>query len=218
MSRVACLCGCADRVQCMSRGGRLTRRALRRRLRALPQPGRLACVVLQPRCPDGIPTDWSPSGGHLRRLPSERVVNADRPELRGLPSCRRHSRWRVRPGLRSLPQHGHVPRRKDSEMIDGNRLRRFTLIMCGLSSFVCTAVFAQDEFDHFSTGFELFGAHANVECSRCHVGGDFRVSDSRCVSCHSDFGTVRASAAPFDHIASSDICTDCHTTSAWNRP
>ena len=29
---------------------------------------------------------------------------------------------------------------------------------------------AQEPFDHFSTGFPLDGAHANVSCERCHTG------------------------------------------------
>ncbi len=101
-------------------------------------------------------------------------------------------------------------------MNHGNRSRLIAAIVAGLWALVAAIALAQDEFDHFSTGFELTGAHANVECSRCHVGGDFQVSDSRCVSCHSSFGTVQASARPFDHVASSEICTDCHTTSAWS--
>ena len=32
---------------------------------------------------------------------------------------------------------------------------------------------AQESFDHFSTGFELDGAHVDVDCERCHVNATF---------------------------------------------
>ncbi|MDH4003706.1 MAG: hypothetical protein OEV32_02595, partial [Gammaproteobacteria bacterium] len=75
---------------------------------------------------------------------------------------------------------------------------------------------AQEPFDHFTTGFILEGAHANVSCERCHTGGTFQGTNPTCVSCHSSIGAVQASARPVDHIASSEICADCHTTSAWS--
>ena len=31
----------------------------------------------------------------------------------------------------------------------------------------------EDDFDHFSTGFELTGAHENIECASCHIQGVF---------------------------------------------
>ena len=52
---------------------------------------------------------------------------------------------------------------------------------------------AQEPFDHFSTGFDLDGAHANVSCDGCHTGGAFEGTNSACVSCHSRVGLVRAS-------------------------
>ena len=52
--------------------------------------------------------------------------------------------------------------------------------------------FANEPFDHFSTGFELDGAHANVTCERCHTGGKFEGTNPACVSCHSAIGAVQA--------------------------
>ena len=78
------------------------------------------------------------------------------------------------------------------------------------------ATHAQEPFDHFSTGFPLDEAHANVTCERCHTGGTFQGTNPTCVSCHSAIGAVQASAKPVDHVATTDLCADCHTTSAWS--
>ena len=75
---------------------------------------------------------------------------------------------------------------------------------------------AQAPFDHFSTGFQLDGAHANVGCDRCHTGGTFQGTNPACISCHSAIGAVQATVRPVNHISSSEICADCHTTSAWS--
>lgn len=74
---------------------------------------------------------------------------------------------------------------------------------------------SQERFDHFSTGFDLDGAHVSVPCERCHTGGTFEGTTPTCVGCHSQFGTVRASARPLGHPATSEVCSDCHTTAAW---
>ena len=41
-------------------------------------------------------------------------------------------------------------------------------------------------FDHDLSRFPLTGAHAGVECARCHVGGRFAGTPTECVSCHQD--------------------------------
>ena len=66
-------------------------------------------------------------------------------------------------------------------------LRTFVLFLMMSTSW------AQNTFDHFSTGFELDGAHANVTCERCHAGGTFEGTPAACIGCHSQFGAVRAS-------------------------
>ena len=75
---------------------------------------------------------------------------------------------------------------------------------------------AQEPFDHFSTGFQLDGAHSIVTCDRCHTGGTFQGANPTCISCHSTIGAVRATVRPMNHIRSSEICSDCHTTAAWS--
>ena len=74
---------------------------------------------------------------------------------------------------------------------------------------------AQQNFDHFSTGFDLDGAHTTLTCENCHVGAVFTATNPNCVNCHSVAGTVRASYVPPDHVQSTAICSDCHTTASW---
>ena len=92
-----------------------------------------------------------------------------------------------------------------------NTLRKLLI----LSLFLVPAAHAQVAFDHFSTGFDLDGAHANVSCDRCHANGTFQGTPVDCVGCHSQYGSVLATAKPMNHMSSSDTCDDCHTTSAW---
>ena len=74
---------------------------------------------------------------------------------------------------------------------------------------------SQTTFDHFSTGFILDGAHTNVSCESCHVGGTFGPTDSRCSGCHSQTGMVRASFKPANHVQTVGDCDDCHITANW---
>jgi hypothetical protein len=104
-----------------------------------------------------------------------------------------------------------IPRLADRDRVSWILLA--TLFVLGAMS---SASRAQEPFDHFSTGFTLDGAHANVSCERCHTGGTFQGTNPTCVSCHSSIGAVQASSRPVDHIASSEICADCQTTSAWS--
>jgi predicted CXXCH cytochrome family protein len=69
-------------------------------------------------------------------------------------------------------------------------------------------------FDHNRTQFPLTGAHLAVACDQCHVNNRFTGTPKDCFSCHqSDF---QSTANP-NHVAAnfSQICTSCHTTSAW---
>jgi hypothetical protein len=71
-------------------------------------------------------------------------------------------------------------------------------------------------FDHNKTRFKLTGAHQQVDCTRCHVGGRYAGTATDCYSCHQANynGTTnpnhRAAGFPTD-------CQGCHTTNAW-RP
>jgi hypothetical protein len=80
---------------------------------------------------------------------------------------------------------------------------------------ISDGAWADSKFDHFSTGFELDGAHANVTCESCHVGGRFLSTNSACSACHSGSGSVTASAKPFDHVITIGECSECHNTFSW---
>ena len=72
-------------------------------------------------------------------------------------------------------------------------------------------------FDHTQfTSFALSGAHAQLECSACHVGGRFQGTPSDCFGCHvSDFTRVQDpnhAAAGFSHD-----CAQCHTSATWEN-
>ncbi len=69
-------------------------------------------------------------------------------------------------------------------------------------------------FDH-TNNFPLSGAHSGLNCTECHVGGNFQGLSADCVSCHiSDF---QATNSP-NHAASgfSTDCKQCHkNTNSW---
>ena len=70
-------------------------------------------------------------------------------------------------------------------------------------------------FDHAAmTKFALTGAHAQVDCAACHVGGRFAGTPTDCYGCHaSDYQRSKnpnhsAAKLPTD-------CATCHTTAQW---
>lgn len=73
------------------------------------------------------------------------------------------------------------------------------------------------DFDHFSTGFPLTGAHTQVACEICHTGGIFKGTQTRCFSCHVSTTRSGAEYKGPDHINSSNLCDDCHTTQTWRQ-
>ena len=66
------------------------------------------------------------------------------------------------------------------------------------------------DFEHYF--FPLTGAHAALDCTDCHVGGDFQPIPSDCYSCHAD----DYPRGP-DHVALNfpTDCERCHNTTAW---
>lgn len=95
------------------------------------------------------------------------------------------------------------------------RARRFLARSISVLLLTTTCAWAQQQFDHFSTGFDLNGAHSNVTCEGCHARGTFEGTNSACVSCHSRIGLVQSSMKPMNHVSSTEFCADCHTTAAW---
>lgn len=67
-------------------------------------------------------------------------------------------------------------------------------------------------FDHFTTGFPLIGKHEFVDCSSCHIYGQFRGTPLQCDLCHNG---SRAFGKHPQHYPSSNICDDCHTVYSW---
>lgn len=76
-------------------------------------------------------------------------------------------------------------------------------------------VSVSSNFDHFTTGFRLDGAHQFADCASCHIDGLFVGTSTRCVSCHSQASRVRATSQPARHILTTEQCESCHRSSAW---
>ena len=78
-----------------------------------------------------------------------------------------------------------------------------------------TANWNATNFNHATTGWPLTGAHAAVQCSQCHINGNYNISTTGCVSCHlKDFqGTNNP-----NHVSSGfpQQCDVCHNTAAWS--
>jgi hypothetical protein len=70
--------------------------------------------------------------------------------------------------------------------------------------------------DHGATGFPLRGAHATVECLRCHAGNRYAGTPTTCFACHE--ARYRAVTSP-NHVAAGfpTECQRCHSEVAW-RP
>lgn len=94
--------------------------------------------------------------------------------------------------------------------------RWLALLALILLSAINTNSLAQERFDHFSTGFPLDGAHSTVTCQGCHTGGTFAATSPDCASCHGPNARIVASMKPPNHVATTQQCADCHTTSSWN--
>ena len=67
-------------------------------------------------------------------------------------------------------------------------------------------------FDHFTTGFPLIGRHEFIECSDCHIAGQFTGTPMECSLCHNG---LRAPGKDIKHLPSSNFCDDCHTERTW---
>jgi hypothetical protein len=71
------------------------------------------------------------------------------------------------------------------------------------------------KFDHNTlTKFPLTGAHVNVQCTQCHVGGKFTGTSKLCVSCH--LTNFQQTTNP-NHATAGlpQTCEQCHNTSTW---
>lgn len=70
-------------------------------------------------------------------------------------------------------------------------------------------------FDHARTAFALDGAHAVVDCAKCHgerSGRDFGGLKTECASCHKDPHEGRLLV---DAAGAARVCDSCHVTRDW---
>ncbi|MBZ5573420.1 MAG: hypothetical protein LAO09_16250 [Acidobacteriia bacterium] len=77
-----------------------------------------------------------------------------------------------------------------------------------------TASWAGAKFDHNGTGFALTGAHATLQCSQCHINGNYKLNSGACVTCHlKDFNNTKNP----NHVQAGfpQTCDMCHNTTAW---
>jgi len=89
------------------------------------------------------------------------------------------------------------------------------ILLSGSLLFVNSSTHAADDvesFDHFTTGFPLTGKHQFLDCSSCHIGGMFKGTPLECGLCHN---RSRAPGKNPEHVPSSNLCDDCHTTDTW---
>ena len=101
-------------------------------------------------------------------------------------------------------------------MLNTRRINKTILTVffaLGLCLLMMQPVDAQSaNFDHFSTGFPLTGAHQTTSCESCHIRGIFKGTPRNCDGCHN--GSI-APGKSVTHISSLNSCNDCHGTLAW---
>jgi hypothetical protein len=64
-------------------------------------------------------------------------------------------------------------------------------------------------FEHEQSSFPLTGAHLEVECSACHLDGQFVGTPTDCVSCHVEDDRHNGQFG--------GDCSACHTTNDWSE-
>ena len=77
-----------------------------------------------------------------------------------------------------------------------------------------TSSWSDAQFNHNSTGFPLTGAHTTLQCSQCHINGNYKLTNTACVACHlTDFkNTNNPNHA---QVGFPQQCEVCHNTAAW---
>ena len=105
--------------------------------------------------------------------------------------------------------------------------RSAQLVSCSLGALIVSlsiavpgsSVLAQPsmipQFDYFTTGFRLDGAHQFAPCETCHTDAIFVGTPIDCAGCHTRASRVPASPRPAHHIFASERCESCHHTGAW---
>lgn len=71
------------------------------------------------------------------------------------------------------------------------------------------------KFDHLRfTGYALTGAHANLDCVSCHIGGKYKGTPANCYACHTK--EYNSTSNP-NHVQAAfpTDCSFCHSTVTW---
>jgi hypothetical protein len=72
-----------------------------------------------------------------------------------------------------------------------------------------TAGWAKVSFDHSSTSFPLNGKHVGVNCTSCHVNGQFKGTPKNCYGCHANDDNHNGQLG--------QDCAACHSTAGWDK-
>jgi len=105
--------------------------------------------------------------------------------------------------------------KKNLEFTPLMTLLQLSLLLILLAQFIpaqAAEAEAESGFDHFSTGFPLIGRHEFIDCSECHIAGQFKGTPMECGLCHNN---IRAPGKHIQHVPSSNFCDDCHTERTW---
>ncbi len=73
-----------------------------------------------------------------------------------------------------------------------------------------------EDYDHVVHGFELEGAHAQLECGNCHVEGVFANTPRECAGCHDGSGKYATTFRSPSHAPTTLNCEACHITTNWS--
>lgn len=79
-----------------------------------------------------------------------------------------------------------------------------------------TSAWQPATFDHNLVGFALTGAHTTLQCTQCHVNGNYNLTSATCVSCH--LKNYQDTTNP-NHVQAKfpQSCQFCHNTSTWGN-
>ncbi|HXJ17114.1 MAG TPA: hypothetical protein VNM68_07925 [Candidatus Polarisedimenticolia bacterium] len=80
-----------------------------------------------------------------------------------------------------------------------------------------TAGWDSANFNH-SQFFPLTNGHANLQCTQCHIGGNYANAPTTCYGCHAkDYNSTATISGVPNHVTANfpQDCTLCHNTSSW---
>ena len=75
----------------------------------------------------------------------------------------------------------------------------------------------QANFNH-AQFFPLTNGHANLQCTQCHIGGNYTNAPTTCYGCHAkDYNSTATITGVPNHVTANfpQDCTLCHSTSTW---